>query len=553
MGYAVVVSVTVVTTPKLIAVHPPTAIVRGLFGVCVLVFVGVGRESGDRVAWRRALHTCARAFQAPISNATAVPAPPQTFRDHLIALVAATHLTTRFPMMSAATLPRACWAWLGPAVLIVGCFGFFVWSQPLALAAVFSVAFACLIILRLAAIMMVLIPQDEACVRRDVGAVDAPLPMYSVLVPLYDEANIAARSVAALSSLDYPADLLEVLYLTEADDDATRAALLGAGLAPFMAIMTVPNGQPRTKPRALNAGLQLARGSFVAVFDAEDIPDRQQLKTCVAAFRGHESAGVRVSCLQARLEIENQHDTFWTRMFALEYAALFGAILPALHRLGLPLPLGGTSNHFRRDDLVAAGGWDAFNVTEDADLGYRLARLGYRIALVDAGTDEEAPVTSRIWFDQRTRWLKGWMQTLFVHARSPRALIADLGWWQSIGFFVTFGGMVLSALVHPWALVWISMSPPGFSDKPSSMLQLISAFNLVVGYGSGIALSALVAWKRGAHALMMSALLIPIYWLMISAAAYNAIYEYVRRPYHWQKTPHGLAKASALPPSMVAS
>jgi glycosyltransferase XagB len=215
--------------------------------------------------------------------------------------------------------------------------------------------------------------------------------------------------------------------------------------------VTVPNRQPRTKPRALNYALQVARGTLVAVFDAEDIPDADELRRAANAFI---EGGPRLACVQAQLAIYNDHESFLTRQFALKYSALFSGLLPALGFLRLPVTLGGTSNHFRRDLLLKIGGWDPFNVTEDADLGIRLARFGYEVSVIDSVTMEEAPASWRNWRGQRTRWIKGWIQTYLVHMRRPLRLWRDLGAWRFAGFQLTIGATILSLLVHPWFASW---------------------------------------------------------------------------------------------------
>ncbi|MEQ1716636.1 MAG: glycosyltransferase [Hyphomicrobium sp.] len=366
-------------------------------------------------------------------------------------------------------------------------------------------------------------------------------PRYSVLIPLYHEAAVAPALLAALAALDYPPAKLEILLITEQDDGVTRAALDDAGLARNMAVIVVPPGAPQTKPRALNYALGFASGEMVAVYDAEDVPDPGQLKAAVMAFR---AGGPNLACVQARLDIYNPADSFFTRQFTLEYAALFAAILPALQRFGLPLPLSGTSNHFPRAMLEEAGAWDPFNVTEDADLGMRLARLGKQVAMLSLTTWEEAPGSARPWFSQRVRWIKGWMQTYLVHMRAPLRLLSDIGPWAFCGFQMIFGGLILSALVHPLFYVavaqqllsgaWLAPPPPGWS----AVLWGVCAFNVAASYIAGIALAGLAAAKHGRWWLLRSALGLPVYWLMMSAAAYAAVFELVRRPHHWSKTGH---------------
>lgn len=462
-------------------------------------------------------------------------------------------LRRKWPELSAAS-PAAPWQQraivvVAGAAAVVASTAPDVGRQAVALA--LAVPFLMIVFIRILAIAYLLRPTTKiakpcpsACSEvRNACA----LPTYSVLVPLYRETAVAANIVAALAVLDYPHDKLEVIFLTEADDAATREALRNAAMTPTMRIVVVPDGEPRTKPRALNFGLQRATGELICIFDAEDVPDPAQLRVAAEAFARDNG---RLACVQARLDIYNPKASLWTRQFTIEYAALFEAVLPALGRLGLPLPLGGTSNHFRATHLKDAGGWDPFNVTEDADLGFRFARKGYGVAMIDTTTSEEAPSTARVWLGQRTRWLKGWMQTYLVHMRQPVRLWRDLGPRRFIGFQVTLGGMVLSALVHPWAYVLILAAvmtdTPDWSPRATGLVALCG-FNLVVGYGAGIALAVLALRRRGIGSLAQSTIWIPLYWLAISFAAYLAVWDFIRRPYYWEKTPHG-APDVTLPP-----
>jgi hypothetical protein len=236
---------------------------------------------------------------------------------------------------------------------------------------------------------------------------DAELPTYSVLVALYDESEVAARLAAAMAALDYPTAKHEVIFIIEAGDRVTRSALELQELPAHFRIIVAPDGAPRTKPRALNIGLLVARGERLVIYDAEDRPEPDQLRKAAARFR---AGSPKLAALQAQLRIENPTDSWLTRLFALDYAAQFDVLLPGMARLGAPLPLGGTSNHFSTRVLREVGGWDAWNVTEDADLGLRLARLGYRCETLRSITFEEAPPTLYDWFPQRRRWLKGWMR-----------------------------------------------------------------------------------------------------------------------------------------------
>ncbi len=285
---------------------------------------------------------------------------------------------------------------------------------------------------------------------------EAKLPIYTILMPLYREAGMIDTLVAHLARLDYPRDRLEILLLIEADDSETRDALRArrAELPGSILILEVPPGEPRTKPRALNAGLPFATGDLLVVYDAEDAPDPDQLKRAAAAFA---VASPRVTCLQARLAVANPYDSLLACRFAVDYAALFDTVKAGAARLGWPVPLGGTSNHFRTEALRRVGAWDAWNLTEDADLGIRLARLGHRIEDLPSTTWEELPATLHPWLNQRTRWLKGWMQTLIVQARMPRDLLGELGPFRMLAISLTGLSVVLGALGLPLCLLSLGL------------------------------------------------------------------------------------------------
>lgn len=280
------------------------------------------------------------------------------------------------------------------------------WTALAPLDVVAGTLFLALILMRMLALSLVLdhtVNPPPALPSPD----PARLPVYTVLIPLYDEAHMVPELVRAMNRLDWPRDRLDIKFLIEARDRATARALRRQKLRAPFEVVVVPDAAPRTKPKALAFALPLARGELVTVYDAEDRPDPGQLIEAHAAFA---AGGERLACVQAPLLIDNGETNGLAGLFAMEYAILFDALLPFLAALDLPLPLGGTSNHFRRSALEAVGGWDPYNVTEDADLGIRLARFGYRARTIRRPTYEEAPLTTRLWLNQRTRWLKGWMR-----------------------------------------------------------------------------------------------------------------------------------------------
>lgn len=459
-------------------------------------------------------------------------------------------LIRKAPEFSAArptwTLRRAT----ATAIIIAAAVGLSpAWGGDIA-ALTLAMPFACIVLLRLTALVHIVRSWTEVANVEPVIH-DQDLPSYSVVIPVYDETAVAPALVDAMRSLNYPVDRLQILFVTEEHDEPTRAALFAAALTKNMRVLTVPKGELRTKPRALNFALKFATGEFLTVFDAEDVPEPDQLRRAVAQFA---ASGDDLVCLQARLNIYNPGAGFFTRQFMLEYSALFDAILPSLARLGMALPLGGSSNHFRRAGLIEVGAWDPYNVTEDADLGFRLARLGKRVEIIQSTTWEEAPAEFKDWLGQRARWLKGWMQTYNVHMRDPARLWRELGAWRFIGFQITLGGPILSALVHPWIYVYaiyqlvfgdiFDIDPAG--AQSTSITGVVCVGVLATGYLTGIALVAVSVWSQGGKLLLSSACWLPVYWLFISLAAYRALADYFTKPWHWQKTPHS-ARPAPLP------
>ena len=407
-----------------------------------------------------------------------------------------------------------------------------------------GVVFVPIILLRIAAAFNLArgrVTHDAAPCRR---IPDEALPVYTLLVPLYREANVLPALVETLRRLDYAAAKLDIKLILEAVDGETLAAARALDLPGNFETVVVPDLAPRTKPKALNYALPLARGEYLAIYDAEDRRERDQLRRAVDAFR---SGAPNLAVVQARLNIYNSKDTWLTRQFTIEYSALFDGLLPTLARLRLPIPLGGTSNHFRVSALKWLLAWDPYNVTEDADLGIRLARNGYRCGIITSTTFEEALGKLMGWLKQRTRWLKGYLVTGLVHMRSPRALWRELGPRGFAGFHLIIGGTVLAALVHPWVypLAAFELASGGFLGPPSSLLVLpfwiVAWFVLVTGYAGAMALGLTAVRKRGYRALVRQVPLMPLYWLLVSAAAYRAIWQFVTDRYAWEKTEHGVS------------
>ena len=384
------------------------------------------------------------------------------------------------------------------------------------------------------------VPEHEGAV---VLADRRSLPKISILVPLYREAQMLKRLVPALEVLDYPRELMDVKLLLEERDSATRVAAELAPLPAWIQVLTVPDGAPRTKPRAMNAALDFCDGEIIGILDAEDRPDPDQLRA-VAGRLG--KAPKEVACVQCRLGYFNARENWITRCFEIEYAVWFAVLMRGFQKLGLPIPLGGTSVYFRRSALHDLEGWDAHNVTEDADLGMRLARRGMRCEMLMTTTEEEANCRIMPWVRQRSRWLKGYMLTWLNHMRNPVRLWRDLGPVGFAGLNVLFLGAAIAYLCLPvfWASVALALTGggsilldnvPGWAVAPVAVSLL--AGQAVMLLCAGVALHRLKAWSM---AWVLPTL--PLYWTLGAIAAWKALIEIFAAPYYWDKTRHGVTR-----------
>ncbi|MDZ7628160.1 MAG: glycosyltransferase [Parvularculaceae bacterium] len=372
---------------------------------------------------------------------------------------------------------------------------------------------------------------------------DADLPVVTVLTPLFREAEALPSLASALAKLDYPQSKLDIKFLLEENDQETIAEARRLNRDGRFDLVIVPASAPQTKPKAMNYALPTARGDLLVIYDAEDEPEPMQLRIAAETFA---AAPPDLACLQAKLNYYNAPENWLTQLFALEYCLWYDHLLPALDRIGAPAPLGGTSNIFRTEILIDAGGWDAHNVTEDADLGLRLAARGYRTAIIDSTTYEEANCRVPNWLRQRSRWMKGFMQTWLVHRRGRNAGAAE-GWRRFLTIDLFIGGAVAAALVNP--LLWGAsiaelLTEASAADLLPAPFGGAATLALAVGNLLLIALAAYAPWRRGLGALSLAALMTPVYWLMMSAAAYLALWQLLSRPHHWEKTEHGLSESA---------
>ncbi|GIF24623.1 cellulose synthase/poly-beta-1,6-N-acetylglucosamine synthase-like glycosyltransferase [Actinoplanes tereljensis] len=427
----------------------------------------------------------------------------------------------------------------GPSVL---------WYGQFAVAAV-TVVYVAVIAFKLAMVFRA----DGSPVLRfepdDLHAIpDQDLARYTILVPLYREASVLPYLVERLSALDYPADKVQILLLIEEDDTETRAALASMELATQFEVVLIPDSPPKTKPKACNVGLSRATGEFCVIYDAEDRPDADQLRKAVLAFR---LLPDRVVCVQAELHYWNPWTNWLTRCFAAEYATNFSLSLRGLDRHRLAIPLGGTSNHFRTDALRELGGWDQYNVTEDADLGIRIARRGWDVRMMVSVTEEEANSRLGNWVRQRSRWIKGYIQTWLVHSRHPVRVWRELGTKRAVAMHLTLGFSTFTTLINPifWAL-FVSYLITG----PKYLEPLFPPLSLYAGLATMVLGNVMMCYclmngcmERGLHRAVRAMLTVPLYWGLMSVAAYKAVFQLLRpsKRHFWELTEHGLVSHEA--------
>lgn len=379
------------------------------------------------------------------------------------------------------------------------------------------------------------------------------LPTVSILVPAYREPEVLADLVANLARLDYPIDRVEILLVLEEDDEVTRRAAATMDTPANVRIVVVPPGEPRTKPKACNYALLECTGDLVTIYDAEDRPEPLQLRRVAAAFA---RSSPEVACIQAELSFFNWDENVITRWFAVDYRVWFTQYLPGLAASDTPIPLGGTSNHMRRDVLTAMGGWDPYNVTEDADLGIRLHRRGYRVGIVDSITYEEANTDLVNWVKQRSRWYKGYLQTWLVHMRRPRQLRRELGTWAFLRFNLFVAGTPVLAALNPvsWLLVlaWFTLQPQFVKDVMPAPVYYAGLASWLLGNFTFYFLNLGVAARFQEWRVFKSALWLPAYWVMMSLAAVKALVQLVVNPNYWEKTQHGLSTMTSVRAGQVS-
>jgi cellulose synthase/poly-beta-1,6-N-acetylglucosamine synthase-like glycosyltransferase len=370
---------------------------------------------------------------------------------------------------------------------------------------------------------------------------DRDLPIYTILVPLYKEPEVLPILINAIDNMDYPKTKLDVKLLLEEDDEETIKVVRSQELPAHFKPIIVPNSKPKGKPKACNYGLIQAEGEYVVIYDAEDIPDPNQLKMAVLGFR---KAGEKVACIQAKLNYFNRDQNLLTRWFTTEYSMWFDLFIPGLDASNCPIPLGGTSNHFRTAHLKQLGAWDPYNVTEDADLGVRLFKAGGKTAVIDSTTYEEANCEVYNWIRQRSRWVKGYMQTWLVHMRHPIKLIREIGLYPFFSFNMVVGGTFFGFLMNPiyWFItaIWFTTQWTLIQEVFPRPIFYLGCLALYVGNFAFMYTNVAGCMRRQYYDMVKYALISPLYWALMSVGAWKGFIQLLYKPSYWEKTKHGL-------------
>lgn len=380
--------------------------------------------------------------------------------------------------------------------------------------------------------------------------VDEELPIYTILVPLRDEAEVMEQIVSSMRSIDYPEDKLELIITVEAFDTATRDAIARVGIPENWRICVLPDTEPKTKPKALNVAFKEMHGEFFVIYDAEIIPDRDQLKKAYLAFREHPE----IACFQTRLDHYNYETNLLTKLFNTEFSFHYDLFIPGLQSLNAPIPLSGHSSHFRTDAVRRIGAWDPYNVTEDCEMGIRLYRHGYRTGFINSVSREEAASSVSSWVKQRTRWMKGFMQTSIVHTRRPLLLAQELGSaWRTAVFMLLVPGTILLNLLNFFSffilLAWFVTGADVLRDAyPMSVLYVANIAAIIGGF-TFMYLNLIALYRRGRFGLIRYWFLTPLYWFLLAWATLRAVWQLrnAKSAHAWEKTMHGthLAQGSS--------
>lgn len=377
-------------------------------------------------------------------------------------------------------------------------------------------------------------PEDLASVT------DEELPVMSVLIPLYKEKEVIPQIFKYLSDFDYPQEKLDIIFILESTDTETAQAFLDMHPPSHFKALLSPDVQPKTKPKAMNVAFSAAKGDILVIFDAEVLPERDQLKRAYLTFKLHPEAGY----LHSRMDVYNADENWITRLYTGEFCYFYHYYLPGLVASNFPLPISGHSTYFRREVIEKVGAWDAYNVAEDCDIGIRIYRKGFGSGrMLDTHTWEQSTTTIPTWVRQRTRWIQGFIQTSIVQLRYPLLLKRELKTWRNFVVFLILvpGNVILNILnIFQWMMfaLWHTTHAPFLQVAYSGFTLYLATICFVVGNFFFTFYSMYALYKRKHYSTVPWAMLMFAYWIMLGIATIRATIHLFLHPYKWDKTAH---------------
>ncbi len=391
-----------------------------------------------------------------------------------------------------------------------------------------------------------LLPPQPPRMLRDDEKVN--LPVISVVLPVYKEKEIIPQLCQRMMDMDYPPENLDLIFVFESGDDETIEAFQQYPKPAHFKGLVSPDVKPKTKPKALNVALRETKGDLLVIFDAETLPETDQFMKVVAAFRGDPT----LDYIHCRIDVYNPNRNWITKMYTAEFSFFYNFFLPGLATVHSPTPISGHSVYFRREQLVKVGGWDAYNLAEDCDIGIRMFRNGYKRATVlDSYSWEQSTTNIFSWMKQRTRWMQGFVQTSMVNLRFPALLWKDLGGLRNMVLFLFHvpGGVFLNGLnLAQWGMLvfWYATSDPIIQSIFTDVLLYLSVVSFILGNIIFTYFNLIGLFYRKYYSFVGQALFSPVYWIMLSFATVRAIIRFFLQESTWDKTTHPVLQPTYL-------
>ncbi len=361
-------------------------------------------------------------------------------------------------------------------------------------------------------------------------------PLVTILVPLKQENEVIHQTFSAISNLNYPSSSIQGIIIVESTDTLTKKSIETSIIPDGFEVMEIPTLPPFTKGRAIQRALLVAKGKYITIYDAESRPEPNQVIKAVEILEKEKGK----TCLQSIIRIENAKENEITSFFASEFWDWYDKRMVNLHKRGIPFGLGGNSFFLATETLKEVGGWDPFNVTEDAELTVRLIKNNVDIKLMNSITHEACPSTMKNWIKQRTRWSKGLLTTSIIHLISGKFGFKGFTFKQWYHFWLRM--YVGNLIPFFFAFIFILFLFQSFSYENFVLVNIVLAINLVpsliVSMWADKKNFNTMGIKIRIHNLFAVTL---IYWGMYLWAGFRANYEFLFSPLKWHKTDHSNA------------